>query len=181
MELLDIVDEKGIPTGKTVEREYAHEHGILHRTSHVWIFRKKNDQYQVLLQRRSKNKDSYPDCYDISSAGHIPSGFDYVESAIRELKEELGIDAKEEELQYCGTRTIVMDSKFWNKEYHDRQISNIYILMKDIESKDLTLQQEEVSEVIWMDFDECVKNVKKNRVPHCIYMEELSILSDCLK
>ena len=29
MEILDIVDEHGIPTGKTVERTFAHEQGIL--------------------------------------------------------------------------------------------------------------------------------------------------------
>jgi 8-oxo-dGTP pyrophosphatase MutT (NUDIX family) len=30
---------------------------------------------------------------DVSSAGHIPVGIDFVESAIRELKEELGVSA----------------------------------------------------------------------------------------
>ena len=40
-ELLDIVDEYGNPTGQTVDREKAHAEGIMHRTSHVWILRKK--------------------------------------------------------------------------------------------------------------------------------------------
>ena len=71
-ELLDIVDELGNPTGKVVEREIAHQKGIRHRTSHVWLVRKRNNKVQVLLQKRSHNKDSFPDCYDISSAGHIP-------------------------------------------------------------------------------------------------------------
>ena len=35
MELLDIVDENGIPTGETVERSIAHAKGIRHRTSNV--------------------------------------------------------------------------------------------------------------------------------------------------
>ena len=89
MEYLDIVDEYGGPTGQIVERSYAHEQGILHRTSHVWIFRKKGETLQVLLQKRSDNKDFFPGCYDISSAGHIPAGSGFTESAIRELKEEL--------------------------------------------------------------------------------------------
>ena len=41
MELLDIVDEKGNPTGETVPREVAHREGIRHRTAHVWIFRRR--------------------------------------------------------------------------------------------------------------------------------------------
>ena len=40
MELLDIVDENGIPTGKTIERKIAHSEGIRLRTAHVWIIRK---------------------------------------------------------------------------------------------------------------------------------------------
>ena len=74
MEMLDIVDENGVPTGETVDREAAHRNGIRHRTSHVWILRKRNGKTQVLLQKRSLNKDSHPGCYDTSSAGHIPSG-----------------------------------------------------------------------------------------------------------
>ena len=77
MEILDIVDKNGIPTGKTVDRETAHAQGIPHRTSHVWIVRRKGKKLQVLLQKRSEQKDSYPGCYDISSAGHIPAGVNF--------------------------------------------------------------------------------------------------------
>ena len=37
MELLDIVDENGKPTGETVERKTVFCVGIRHRTAHVWI------------------------------------------------------------------------------------------------------------------------------------------------
>ena len=104
MELLDIVDEKGNPTGETVPREVAHREGIRHRTAHVWIFRRRGGVVQILLQKRSDNKDSDPGCYDISSAGHIPAGSDYIPSAVRELKEELGVDMNGDELIYCGQR-----------------------------------------------------------------------------
>ena len=49
---------------------------------------------ELLLQKRSQQKDSYPGCYDISSAGHSPAGVDFIPSALRELKEELGLDAR---------------------------------------------------------------------------------------
>ncbi len=68
-EYLDIVNEKGEPTGETIERNTAHTLGIRHRTSHVWLLRKKEGMIQILLQKRSDNKDSHPGCYDISSAG----------------------------------------------------------------------------------------------------------------
>ena len=56
-ELLDIVDEYGNPTGQTVDRKKAHAEGIMHRTSHVWILRKKDGRVEILLQMRSKIKD----------------------------------------------------------------------------------------------------------------------------
>ena len=54
-------------------------------------YREDRRSADVLLQKRSENKDSFPGSYDISSAGHIPSGVDFLESALRELEEELGI------------------------------------------------------------------------------------------
>ena len=72
-EMLDIVDENGVPTGRSVPRTVAHAEGLRHRTSHVWIVRRKAGRVQVLLQMRCAAKDSYPGCYDISSAGHIPA------------------------------------------------------------------------------------------------------------
>ena len=90
-EMLDVVDENGMPTGETVPREKAHAEGIRHRTSHVWLLRARSGEIQVLLQKRCETKDSWPGCYDISSAGHIPAGVDFLPSAIRELQEELGV------------------------------------------------------------------------------------------
>ena len=59
-EMLDIVDENGVPTGQSVLRTTAHAEGLRHRTSHVWIVRRKNGRVQVLLQMRCAAKDSYP-------------------------------------------------------------------------------------------------------------------------
>lgn len=58
--------------------------------------------YDLLLQKRSENKDAFPGCYDISSAGHLPAGQDYLTSALRELEEELGIKAEPEQLHFMG-------------------------------------------------------------------------------
>ena len=102
-EILDIVDEQGRPTGQTVPRAVAHAEGIRHRTSHVWILRRHAGRVEVLLQMRCQAKDSFPGCYDISSAGHIPAGCDFVESALRELREELGVTLPADALQECGT------------------------------------------------------------------------------
>ena len=89
MELFDIIDENGDPTGQTVERSIAHAEGIPHRTAHIWIIRRRNEKTEILLQKRSRNKDSFPGKFDTSSAGHIQAGDEPMESALRELEEEL--------------------------------------------------------------------------------------------
>lgn len=112
MEWLDVVDDQGNPTGETVERTKAHQKGIRHRTAHVWLMREHQGKVEILLQKRSAGKDSHPGCYDISSAGHIPAGVDWLSSARRELLEELGLKAEEKEFVYCGQRKIYWKDNF---------------------------------------------------------------------
>lgn len=175
MELLDVVDEFGEPTGEIVERAKAHQEGIWHRTSHVWIFRVRIGRTQVLLQKRSDAKASFPGCYDISSAGHIPAGVGYRESAVRELYEELGIAAEPEELIACGSRQVFWDTEFSGKPFHDREFVRIFALWRDVETCDLRLQEEEVSDAVWMDIDECLAGVRENRFKHCIVADALEL------
>ena len=171
-EFLDIVDETGQPTGEIVDRETAHAKGVLHRTSHVWLARK----IQVLLQKRAKHKSSFPGCYDISSAGHIPAGDRYEISALRELKEELGVNAEEKDLIYCGDRKVIWDDVFFGKPFHDRQISRVFLLWLDKEESEFTIQEEEVDSVLWMDFEQCYAGVQNGLFQNCIVLEELQML-----
>lgn len=178
MEYLDIVDELGNPTGKTVERTLAHEKGIRHRTSHVWILRKKDNEIQILIQKRSPHKDSYPNCYDISSAGHIPAGSTYEDSAIRELKEELGINVKKEKLHQIGVTFSDSQNVFHGKNFHNVQVSRVYALWYD---GDFVLQKEELSSVEWIDLNLCIEKVKNDEFLHCIKLSELQMIKDYLK
>lgn len=181
MEYLDIVDENGIPTGKVVDREKAHREGILHHTAHVWVVRCRQGKVQILLQRRSENKDSFPGCYDISSAGHIPAGEDYAESAIRELKEELGICVKSEELIDCGFNRTSFENNFHGKTFRNSEISKIFLLWKDMDESDFTVQREEVDLVLWVDFDSCIDMIRENTIPNCIDIKELEMLWERIK
>lgn len=174
MELLDVVDEHGNPTGEIVSREEAHREGICHRTSHVWLVRFRDGRPQVLLQKRCAAKDSWPGCYDISSAGHIPAGVDFVSSALRELKEELGVEAAPEELIFCGDRRISSDNVFHGRPFRDRQYSRVFALLRSQDA--FMLQKEEIDAVRWMDLDACLNAVTNNTIPHCIYPEELEMV-----
>lgn len=171
-ELLDIVDEKGNPTGKAVLREKAHSEGILHGASHVFIYCIRNKRIKILLQRRSDNKDSYPGCLDISSAGHMEHGMGYMETALKELNEELGIMSTATELKECFSQLYYAEDEFHKQKFINREFNRIYILEKDIAVSDLKLQKEEVSEALWLDALEISERIKNNDKEFCIDKEE---------
>lgn len=154
MEIFDIVDEKGIPTGETVERTEAHEKGIRHRTAHIWIMREQDGKAQLLLQKRSAEKDSFPGRFDTSSAGHIQAGDEPEESAIRELHEELGIQAAKEDLQFAGCFDIQYEKEFHGKMFRDNEVAFVYMYTGPVDAEKLTLQKEEVESVEWFDMEE---------------------------
>ena len=149
-ETLDIVDCDGNPTGETVSRETAHRDGIRHRTSHVWILRHGlSEETEILLQKRCANKDSFPGCYDISSAGHIPAGCDYITSALRELKEELGLMARSEDLVPVGSKLLFTEAEFYGEPFRDNQFTRFYRLEYKPEMGDIIPQPEEIESVRW--------------------------------
>ena len=180
-EMLDVVDEHGMPTGKIVPRERAHREGIPHRTSHVWLLRRREGSIQILLQKRCESKESWPGCYDISSAGHIPAGVDFIPSALRELREELGVDAAPEELILCGNRRARADGVFHGHPFHDREYARVFALWRDLDEKDFELQKEEIDSVRWMELDACMEAVRQNTILHCIDPEELEMVKAALK
>jgi isopentenyl-diphosphate delta-isomerase type 1 len=77
-------------------RSEVHACGLLHRAASIFVF---NSRGQLLLQKRSADKDEYPLCYTASASGHLSAGEDYDECAPRELEEELGFSAPLERLQ----------------------------------------------------------------------------------
>lgn len=91
-ELFDVVNEQNEVVGQATRKE-VHERKLLHRAVHILVFSKKT--HDCLLQKRSAYKDKHPGVWDSSAAGHLDAGESYEEAAVRELREELGIeDAK---------------------------------------------------------------------------------------
>ena len=176
MEYFDIVDEDGKPTGAVVSRETAHEEGIPHRTSHVWIVRKTEKGYDILMQKRSLNKDSFPGMYDTSSAGHIRAGDEPAESAIRELEEELGIKAEAPQLLYIGKFHGGYSKEFHGRIFRDNEIPYVFLYRGTVDIDKLSLQEDEVDEVRWFDLDMVWNEIQHSRERFCVPSEGLNIL-----
>ena len=181
MEILDIVDEEGRPTGKTVDRAAAHREGILHRTAHVWVLREREGRTEILLQKRSRNKDSFPGLYDTSSAGHIPAGVEFVPSALRELEEELGIRADASQLSYAGCFRIRYEKLFHGSLFRDNEFARVYVYREPVDDAALRPQASEIEELRWFDLLEVRAALPARRDLFCVPSEALEILIRDLK
>ena len=171
MELLTVLDENGIPTGQGIARTEAHRNGILHGAVHIFIYREHQGVPEALLQRRSPNKDSFPNCLDISSAGHMEFGMDFAQTAVKELEEELGIQADDLKPVFRRRSSNVTMQK--GEVFNDQEIAEVYFLrMDDLDVSKLKLQEEEVSEVLWMDLNTVITRLEKGDGELCLDLEE---------
>lgn len=172
-EMVNIYNPEDLKETKAIiSKDSAHKLGIWHGSIHLIIINK--DKTKVLLQKRSSNKDLYPNMWDISVGGHISSGESDEVAVKRELKEELGIDSNQNEIKFV---------KKYKEELNDNNIDNkevvsLFILYSDFDIEKLELQKEEVSEVKWFTKEEMEILIKnKKTVPHA---EEYNLITEIL-
>jgi 16S rRNA (adenine1518-N6/adenine1519-N6)-dimethyltransferase len=89
-EIFDVVDSEDRVVD-CLPREEVHARFLRHRSAHILLF---NRRGEVFLQRRAPWKDINPGVWDSSAAGHVDSGEEYAACALRELREELGVEAE---------------------------------------------------------------------------------------
>ena len=171
-EIIDLLDEKGKVIGE-VSKEKAHKSGLFHRVVHVWIL---NDKNQILVQRRSKAKDFYPNVWDVSFAGHIGAGETSLLSAIREGYEELGIFIDLQNLKYLFTNK----EKLAYNKIQSNEIVDVYILKQNLNINDLKHQKEEVETAKWISFQEFFKMITENISSFIPHIEEFNLLKELL-
>lgn len=173
MEYLDVYDEAGRKTGEIVEREEAHRKGILHKVVHVWIINSKNE---LLMQKRSKNKDLNPDKWYVSMGGHIESGENNAQTIIREFNEELQLDVSGqiEDVEFLHTfKEIIVanDGAFVDHAFYD-----VHVLRRDVDLCRLVLQEDEVQEVKYMRYEDFKQAVQERDEAFWIHEEGFAML-----
>jgi 16S rRNA (adenine1518-N6/adenine1519-N6)-dimethyltransferase len=103
-EMFDVVNERN-EVIQQLPRGEVHAKGLLHRAVHVFVI---NVRGEIYLQKRSHLKDVSPLKWDSSAAGHLDVGESYAACAIRETREEIGIEIPSTELAAqlpAGTHT----------------------------------------------------------------------------
>lgn len=159
-ELIDIVDENNNLTGIQKMKSEAHCDGLWHRTAHIWVY---NSKAELLIQLRAKDKDVFPDVWDISVAGHVGAGEDVLASALREIKEEIGLTAKEEDLDLLSIKKV----EDTYKEIKNNEFYNIYLLKFDGDISSLKIQEEEVQEIKFISTNDLKEDLNSNYNKYC--------------
>ena len=119
-ERFDVVNERD-EVVRVASRHEVHEGHLPHRAIHVFVF---NERGELFLQKRSRHKDRCAGLWDSSAAGHVEAGCDYEETAVREVKEELGVEASVERVarldasaetgrEFVGLYRARHDGPFW--------------------------------------------------------------------
>lgn len=116
----------------------ALQRGIIRRVSRVILT---NDVGNVLLQKRSATILSYPNFWNDSASGHVDVGETYREAALRETKEEMGVEGVE--LAEIGT--------FYGEEQEAALVRKAFnTVFTGVYNKDPVIDPYEVSEFAWV-------------------------------
>ena len=65
--------------------------------------------------------------------------------------------------------------------FRDNELSSVYVYIEPVDIEELTLQESEVEEVIWMDYEESMQKVREGTLPNCIYEDEFRMVGEYLK
>lgn len=158
MELWNIYDQYRHMTDRVHERGQEMKAGDYHLVVHVWIV---NDDGQFLIQRRQPWKIGFPNMWDCSAAGSAVMGDDSEQAAIREVKEEIGIDLDIEK----GERIFTV--RF------SQGFDDIWLVRQNVAIEELQLQEEEVAEARWASEEEIKEMVKKGEFIPFNYFDQL--------
>lgn len=146
VELFQAYDQQGSPVvGQGLARSEIWAGG-LHGAAHVWVWRRSGTGgIEILVQRRASQKPTWPDKLDISVGGHIDLGETPLQAAVREVKEEIGVDIPETALLFVAAQRCTIAAPNGAIE---NEVRFIYLAQWPDKAA-VTLQAEEVSELTW--------------------------------
>lgn len=137
-EYWDIYDNNRINTGRTHQRGVPLPVGDYHVVVSVWTV---NQENKFLLTLRSHEKELFPGQWE-NTSGSVISGETSRQAALRELSEETGIVATDEELRLlANTRKA---SSF----------VDIYLVHKHVDPSSIRLQEGETISYQWVSLPE---------------------------
>jgi isopentenyldiphosphate isomerase len=148
IELWDLFDADRLPTGRTGARQDGQVDGQLHVVVHVCLF---NGAGQMLIQKRTMTKQDWPGLWDFTVGGSVHAGENSRQGAMREVREELGLDLDLNDRRPSFT---------FNFEHG---FDDFYLLRREVDLTQLAVPNDEVDEVRWADLDDVLHLVHMGR------------------
>ncbi len=155
-ELIDIVDKQCHLTGVSKPFSEVHREGLLHHCVHVWVY---TPDKKILFQHRSKHKQLAPSLWDTGAAGHISAGETPFQAALREGKEELGIDFVQENLQFI--EVLQQPKRIIREGYYENEFQVLYAYRLTESLDDIKLDPKEVGAVQLLSVDTFLNELQK--------------------
>lgn len=150
-ELLDLVDAQGNMTGERRDKAEIHSKGLWHRDVHVWI----TDGAQLLQQQRAWDKKIMPGAWDIAVGGHVGAGETFLEAAMRETEEELGLRLPAERFLAAGKLAVELEMEPGPNAWMHRTFGDNFVVVEH--GLDIATLHPEAGEVIgtrWYPIDQ---------------------------
>lgn len=144
-ELADAYTEQGELTAQKKTKMQIFQDGDWRLVTHVWVL--DSSRQRLLVQQRA-HKGIFDDLWDVTIGGGVHAGEPTIQAAVRELDEELGIQARSDELTLLGRWKVpkhVPELGLMMQEWSDT-----YALVRDIAPEDLHLQRQEVAAAKWV-------------------------------
>ncbi|PIS20854.1 hypothetical protein COT52_01580 [candidate division WWE3 bacterium CG08_land_8_20_14_0_20_43_13] len=110
-QILYHVDENDQEIGQISRLAANSNPDIIHRAVGIFVYDHNGD---LLIQKRSSLKDTFPDCWDISLSGHVSYGDSYLQAAVKDIQEELGLVVPEADLLELGKVLVKLP---WENEW----------------------------------------------------------------
>lgn len=142
MEIWDAYRENGTLAGCDLVRGSDIPKGLFHLVSEVLV---KHKDGTYLLMQRDWRKPNYPGLYEASASGSAIKGENAYAAALRELKEETGIEADELKPIY---KTMSKNSIFYG-----------YLCETDCDKESITLQEGETISYLWLNEEDFLRFV----------------------
>jgi isopentenyl-diphosphate Delta-isomerase len=147
-EYIDVLTKEGKLTGLTELKSVIHEKGLYHHTAHIWLYTKNGE---VLLSQRSSLKSICPLMWDVSVAGHVDAGESVIVGALREMREEIGLNLQETDLHKIG---VFECFQTYENGIQDNEFHHTFMAELRVPLSELTPQIEEVAALKLVSFDE---------------------------
>lgn len=144
MEYWDIYDKNRNKINKTKIRGEKLTDDEYHLVVNAWI---KSDDNKFLITQRSENK-AHPLMWECTG-GSVVKGESTFEGALREIGEELGIEVDKDTGKFIGSAL----------RYYVGcpDILDVWIFNSNVDIADVTIQEEEVCDVMWATKEEILK------------------------